>query len=156
MTRLASWFATCFGLGRFPYAPGTVTSAIATLCGIPLAQLGWTELVAGIVAVTALGIPASGAYARSIRVYDPSDCVADEVAGQWVALIPVAALLDANSWGAYVLAFALFRLFDIWKPWPVSWAEQKLPGGTGIMADDLVAGTYAALLMWGAIRAGWV
>jgi len=155
MTRLAVWFATCFGLGRFPVAPGTFTSAIATLAAIPLVLLGWKALVLGICAATVLGIPACGSYARSTRIYDPSDCVLDEVAGQWLALLPVAIAVTGDRWPVYVLAFVAFRFFDIWKPWPV-WQAERLPGGTGIVADDIVAGAYTALILSGLLWAGWV
>ncbi len=155
MTRLATWFATCFGLGRVSVAPGTVTSAVATACAIPLILLGWKALLVGIVVVAILGVPACGAYARSSQIYDPSECVLDEVAGQWLALLPVPLIARSDHWLAYVLAFLMFRLFDIWKPWPVWWAE-RLPGGTGIMADDVFAGVYAGLLVLGALYAGWI
>ena len=156
MARSAQWLATCFGLGKVTYAPGTVTSAVATVFGVPLVLLGWKVLLLAFVAVTAIGIPACGAYARAVRIHDPGDCVLDEVAGQWLALVPVAAALDGEYWPAYFVAFLAFRLFDIWKPWPVWWAEQRLPGGTGIVGDDVVAGIYAALVVFGMIRAGWV
>lgn len=156
MARSAQWLATCFGLGKVTYAPGTVTSAVATVFGVPLVLLGWKVLLLAFVAVTAIGIPACGAYARAVRIHDPGDCVLDEVAGQWLALVPVAAALDGEYWPAYFVAFLAFRLFDIWKPWPVWWAEQRLPGGTGIVGDDVAAGIYAALVVFGMIRAGWV
>ena len=70
--------------------------------------------------------------------------VIDEVAGQWLALIPLP--LDP---GLYLLAFLAFRLFDILKPWPVGWADRRLPGAFGIMADDLLAGLYAGGLVFG-------
>jgi len=155
MTRLAFWLATCFGLGRFPVAPGTFTSAVATLCAIPLVLLGWKALVLAILAAVVLGVPACGSYARSSRIYDPSDCVLDEVAGQWLALLPVAVAARGDRWPVYVAGFLAFRLFDIWKPWPVWWAE-RLPGGSGIMADDLFAGVYAALIVFGLLWIGWV
>jgi len=73
--------------------------------------------------------------------------VIDEVAGQWLTLLvaPPDLLL-------YLAGFLLFRLFDIRKPWPVSWADQSLPGGLGVMVDDLLAGLYAALFLYGATR----
>lgn len=154
MKRLATWFATCFGLGRFPIAPGTLTSAVATLCGVPLVQLGWKPLVVGILCVTALGVPACGTYARSNLIYDPPDCVLDEVAGQWLTLLPVAIWLHGGYWSAYIIAFLAFRLFDIWKPWPVWWVE-RLPGGAGIMADDIFAAGYGIVLVFGALSIGW-
>lgn len=156
MARSGEWLATCFGLGKVSYAPGTVTSAVATVFGIPLVLLGWKALLPGLVAITVIGIPVCGAYARALRIHDPHDCVLDEVAGQWLALLPVAVALDGKDWLAYFVAFLAFRLFDIWKPWPVSWAEQRLPGGAGIVGDDVVAGGYAALVVFGMMRAGWV
>ena len=155
VTRLATLCATCFGLGRVPFAPGTLTSVVATVCAIPLVLLGWQALLLGIVAVTALGVPACGAYARTTQIYDPSDCVLDEVAGQWLALLPVAVMLRGGDWQAYTAALFAFRLFDIWKPWPVSWAE-RLPGGTGIVADDVLAGVYAGILLFGLLSGGWI
>ncbi|HEX4272370.1 MAG TPA: phosphatidylglycerophosphatase A, partial [Rhizomicrobium sp.] len=84
---------------------------------------------------------------------DPSECVIDELAGQWLAcafclltfggLIPVSHI----SLPVFLLAFLLFRLFDIWKPWPVSWADQKLKGGLGVMTDDMIAGLMAGVLV---------
>ena len=156
MGRSAQWLATCFGLGKVTYAPGTVTSALATLLAVPLVLFGWQALLTGFIAITLIGIPVCGAYARAIRIHDPGDCVLDEIAGQWLALVPVAVFLDGQDWVPYFVAFLAFRLFDIWKPWPVWWAEQRLPGGTGIMADDVAAGTYAGLVVFGMIYAGWM
>jgi phosphatidylglycerophosphatase A len=90
----------------------------------------------------------SGAYARSLGVKDPSDCVIDEVAGQWLSLLPIALEARAHDWRSYAMALFLFRVFDMWKPWPVSAAE-RLPGGFGIMADDVVAGVIAAGVLYG-------
>ena len=156
MSRSAQWLATCFGLGRVTYAPGTVTSAVATLLGVPLVLLGWKALLPGLIAIILIGIPVCGAYARTLRIHDPGDCVLDEVAGQWLALVPVAVFVDGQDWVPYFVAFLAFRLFDIWKPWPVWWAEQRLPGGTGIMGDDLAAGVYAGLVVYGMIYIGWM
>ncbi len=153
LTRLAGWLATCFGLGRFSFAPGTITSAVATFLAIPLVSQGWRALLPGILLVVALGVPACGSYARNTQIHDPSDCVLDEVAGQWIALIPVAVLLPGGHWLAYLAAFLGFRVFDIWKPWPVRWAE-RLPGGVGIVADDVLAGGYAGILVFGGLSAG--
>ena len=96
-----------------------------------------------------LAIFASGTWASSRAIVllgkkDPGEVVIDEVLGQWLACLPFMAL---SCWG-YVAAFFFFRLFDILKPWHVRKAEQ-LPGGLGIMADDAVAGAYAAVCLWG-------
>ena len=75
------------------------------------------------------------------RIEDPGVVVWDEFIGQWLALTPM--LLAPSDWRWMLAGFALFRLFDIWKPWPVRWADQKLHGGFGAMLDDLLAGAYA-------------
>ena len=155
LKRLAGWLATCFGLGRFPLAPGTFTSAVATVCAVPLVLQGWKALLPGICAVIAVGIPACEIYARNTRIHDPGDCVLDEVAGQWIALIPMAIAFRGEHWLAFVAAFLAFRIFDIWKPWPV-WRAERLPGGVGIMADDVLAGAYAGIVVLGALAAGLV
>lgn len=134
--------STLFGIGRARKAPGT----IASLASLPFAAIilwlgGPFILLLGGFAAFALGCWSCGVYARESGKDDPSECVIDELSGQWIAcaFVPVSFLLPG-----FVLAFLLFRLFDIWKPWPVSWAE-KLPGGIGIMADDVIAGALAGL-----------
>jgi phosphatidylglycerophosphatase A len=133
--------ATLFGIGRFPYAPGTLASAVA----IPLAWLisgfaGQFALMIATVLVTAIGTLASDRYVRATGTKDPAACVIDELAGQWAAccFVPHTAV-------AYALCFLLFRGFDIIKPWPIS-ALESLPGGYGVMADDLLAGILAGFI----------
>lgn len=131
---------TWFGAGRLPGAPGTWGS----LAALPFAWLiagqgGALGLAAAAVVVTVVGIAAAHSYCRRTGEADPSRVVIDEVAGQWVALI--GAPLDPVS---YLVGFALFRVFDITKPWPANWIDRNVPGGLGVMADDLVAGAYAA------------
>ncbi|MBV8798746.1 MAG: phosphatidylglycerophosphatase A [Alphaproteobacteria bacterium] len=134
--------ATLFGIGHAGFAPGTVGSIVS----LPLAYLiAWSGgrfalLLAAIIAL-AIGAWASELYARQVKSFDPKECVVDELAGQWVAcaFAPVSLL-------AYALAFALFRLFDIWKPWPIRKIEH-LHGGIGIMADDLVAAVFAGVVL---------
>jgi phosphatidylglycerophosphatase A len=99
-------------------------------------------------AATAIGIPAATIVARESGREDPGFVVVDEVAGQWIALIGVRA-----DWAHALLALALFRLFDIWKPWPVRLLE-RLPEGTGIMLDDVAAGALA--LAVGLVLGRWV
>jgi phosphatidylglycerophosphatase A len=94
----------------------------------------------GIVTVSLLGWWASSEHARLIGRDDPGEIVIDEVAGLWIALLPA-----SLAWPDVAIAFLLFRVADIFKPWPASWADRQLHGGLGIMADDLVAGVYAAL-----------
>jgi phosphatidylglycerophosphatase A len=89
-----------------------------------------------------IGVVASGAYGRRQAVEDPQEVVIDEVAGQLLALS-----LAPPHWGWYLAGFALFRLFDITKPFPASWCDRNVKGGLGVMADDLVAGLYAMILI---------
>ncbi len=90
----------------------------------------------------AVGVWASNHIGRSGEK-DSSAIVIDEVAGQWLTLAVVAV-----DWRYYVIGFFLFRLADIAKPWPASWADRRVPGGLGVMLDDIFAGLYAALALW--------
>jgi len=81
---------------------------------------------------------------RALGVDDHRSLVWDEFIGQWIALLP--ALL--GPWWAVVLGFALFRLFDVWKPWPIRYLDQHLKGGLGVMMDDVIAGVFAAIVLW--------
>ncbi len=137
--------ATWFGCGLAPKAPGTVGS----LGALPVAWLllvygGWSWLAVAAVAATVLGIVATAAVLRRSSVKDPSFVVIDEVAGQWIALLPAG--LDPVL---FIAGFLAFRLFDIWKPWPISWADRAVPGALGVMLDDLIAGGFAAILVYG-------
>jgi len=127
-----------------------VASLVALPFGWLLVLLGWQSILAAALLVTGLGIWACGAYARNRRSHDPSECVLDEVAGQWFTLIPIAVYMRGGDWRPYVMGFIFFRLFDIWKPWPVS-AVEKWPGGFGIMMDDVLAGFIAAALLYGTL-----
>ncbi len=135
--------ATGFGVGRAPVAPGTVGSFAAALAAVPIAAFGGPLALACAAAAAALiGIPAADTAARAMDAEDPGSIVIDEVAGQWIALIPAGADL-----GGWLLAFFAFRLFDVWKPGPVGWADRRVHGGLGIMLDDLIAGLFAAIVV---------
>ena len=141
----AALLATWFGCGLARVAPGTVGSLAALPCAAGLWLLGGAWLLGTAVALVFLaGLWASARYAGAAGGGDPGAVVIDEVAGQWLALV----LLPADP-RAYVLAFVLFRLFDIAKPWPIGWLDRTLEGGLGIMLDDLMAGLYAAVLGYG-------
>lgn len=135
--------ATCLGIGRSPVAPGTVGSLVAAIVAVPIVSLGGVAAL-GIAALlaTVVGIPAAGAAERAMKRKDPGSIVIDEFAGQWLALIPAG--VDLSGW---ILGFVAFRLFDIWKPGPVGWADRRLGGGLGIMLDDVIAGLLAAGLV---------
>ena len=149
--RASTVVASVFGIGYFQVAPGTVMSAVA----VPLAILiaihggGGVGLLAASIAVFAIGVLACADHVRSTGRQDPSECVIDELAGQWLAcafaVLPFGGLRsDTISLPAFALAFGLFRLFDIWKPWPVSWADKKTTA-LGVMLDDVLAGVLAAI-----------
>ena len=149
----ARLLATVFGCGYSPYAPGTVGSAAAVAVGV-LAEYWW-RLPPWYFAVAALVIVAPSVWSAGVTAQetggkDPSIVVIDEVVGQWLALAGAHPL----NWKSYAGAFLLFRLFDIWKPAPVRNLE-ALPGGVGIVADDAMAGVYAAAVLWLAGYLGW-
>lgn len=137
----AKLVATGLGSGYSPFAPGTAGSLVGLALFLPLAGLAWPTQLAAVVAVTLLGTLAAARVARLLGRKDPGLVVVDEVAGQWITFValpftPVTALVG----------FLLFRVMDIFKPWPARDLE-RLPGGVGIMADDVAAGIYAHLLL---------
>lgn len=133
--------ATGFGVGLLPAAPGTWGSLAALpFAWLILWQTGPYGLLAAGLAVFAVGIWAGGIYAERSASVDPGPVVIDEVAAQWLTLVPAA--LDPVH---FVAGFILFRIADILKPWPARWIERELPGGLGIMVDDVIAAAYAAL-----------
>ena len=143
LTHPLGWIASGFGVGLAPRAAGTFGSLAALLPWwlwlrhLPLAYY------LGIVALGfALGVWASQWVIRRTRIEDPGVVVWDEFVGQWLAL-----LLAPAGWPWIVAGFVLFRLFDIWKPWPVRWADRELHGGFGAMADDALAGLLAFVVL---------
>jgi phosphatidylglycerophosphatase A len=165
--------ATVFGLGYLPKAPGTWGSlAGVVLCWGAMAlsslqlapriaatgelsnppalwwsNFAWSESEL-IIVVSVIGVWAAGRTARYLQSHDPQIVVIDEVSGQLISYLGLATPKTfALNWKYLLLGFILFRVFDIWKPFPARQAE-SLPGGLGIMADDWVAGVYAALGLW--------
>ena len=144
--RLARFLAAGCGCGYAPVAAGTVGSAVAALTGAGL--LAWSPLALAVAALLA----AVGGYAAVLAAHvegDPGWVVIDEFAGQWIALLGLAQVTLAGV----VLAFVLFRLFDISKPGPVGWADRQ-HGAFGVMADDVIAGLIAAAVVL-ALRLAW-
>lgn len=136
--------ATFFGVGYLPLAPGTWASLVTTIAVyllLPLLKGGWLTVLIALPLVTLLGIPAAAAAEKHFARKDPRPCVIDEVAGQMTALLFIPH--EPLYFGA---AFLLFRIFDVFKPFPVRQSE-RLPHGIGIMVDDLLAGAYALLIM---------
>lgn len=141
--------ATGLGAGLLPGAPGTWGSLLAVLAAWPIAaQWGWMGLFVASALAFAIGIPVSTAYTRRTGQTDPGEVVIDEIAGQWLTLVP-AVLIGGPDWVLFVAGFALFRLFDIWKPWPIRTIERNTRGGFGIMIDDMAAALPAGLFLYG-------
>jgi phosphatidylglycerophosphatase A len=140
--RLARVLATWFGCGYSPVAPGTVGAAAAVVISWWFSW-GIVPNLLGGVAAGIVGIWAATLEARNSGRKDPGHIVIDEVAGQWITLAGATAI----SWRALLFGFLLFRLFDIWKPAPVRQLE-AIPEGAGIMADDIMAGVYGAVVLY--------
>jgi phosphatidylglycerophosphatase A len=162
--RVSLAIATAFGLGYLPKAPGTLGS----LAGVALTMLYWSRffphkpidlyirdgyfviwpqgfLILFTILISGFGVLVASRTANYLGKKDPQIVVIDEVSGQLISYFGIGAAMP--SWKYLLLGFILFRVFDIWKPFPARQAE-SLPGGLGIMADDWVAGIYAALGLW--------
>jgi len=146
MHSLLRSFTSVGFVGRLPGAPGTYGSLVT----LPLA-FTWSTFVTSdplitlglIVVIAILGTFAATLVAKNLGVEDPSEIVIDELVGQWLAVVAI-----PSHWGFWVAAFILFRLFDIWKPWLID-RSQKLPGGLGIMMDDILAGILVFFIIQG-------
>jgi len=146
----AGWLACGFGSGLSPVAPGTAGSLAALLPWLALRELPWPYYAAAVIIAFALGVWACAWAMRVLKIADPGAVVWDEFVGQWLALVPL--LFMPRSWWWILCGFILFRIFDIVKPWPVSWADRRVPGSFGVMLDDVIAGAYAALALLLALR----
>lgn len=131
-----------FGSGAAKYAPGT----FGTLAAIPFYWLMQGLAIGWYVAITVilflLGVWLCDRTARDIGVHDHGGIVWDEIVGYLVTMIAA-----PQGWLWIAVGFVLFRLFDIWKPWPVKWCDRKVDGGLGIMLDDVLAAGYAWLVL---------
>lgn len=139
----AHFIALGFGAGLAPRAPGTV-GTVAALALYWLLALVLPPLAIAFLAVPLffVGVWACGVAGRNLGIADHGAFVWDEI----VAFLPLAALASASLW-LQALAFALFRLFDIWKPYPIRLLESRVKGGLGVMLDDLLAACYAYLVL---------
>jgi phosphatidylglycerophosphatase A len=148
ITKAATLIATGFGIGRLPFAPGTWGS----LAALPLAWViawlfDWRGLVVAATLLFLIGWWAAALASRASGIEDDGAIVVDEVVGQWLTLV-----VAPTNIAAYLMGFVLFRIFDIAKPWPLQRVDEHVRGGLGVMADDIVAGVYAAitllLILW--------
>jgi phosphatidylglycerophosphatase A len=153
--RISHLIATVFGIGYLRPAPGTWASLLALPLAWGLHLVGGPLLlVAAIILAFGLGWWATNLETKGKADHDPSEIVIDEVAGQWLAFLPVsigAAHVGANLlslWPGFVFAFLFFRLFDIWKPGPIGRADRR-NDALGVMQDDILAGFAAAICVVG-------
>lgn len=139
------WYpiATWFGCGLSPVMSGTVGSLGALPLGFAIQYfLGNFALFAASMVIFGIGVWASNQYLEHMASgEDPGEIVVDEVAGQWLTLC-----VFFPTWQSYLVGFILFRVFDIFKPWPVSVADRNIKGGFGVMFDDMLAGVYPILV----------
>jgi len=137
--------ATCFGVGRSPFAPGTMGSLACVVLVWLFFPTNWLLQLLVAVALTGMSIFSGGWLAIAEGDKDPSMVVSDELAGQWITFMWLP-LGMAHDYKVLIVGFLLFRIFDIWKPWPANRLEQ-LPGGFGITLDDVAAGIYANIIL---------
>ena len=142
LTDPVHFLAFGFGTGLSPFAPGTVGSLVGVLFAWLTLDLGLPVQLGVAAGIVLSGIWICGESARRIGVHDHGGIVWDEIAGMYVTL-----LLAPPAIGAWILAFLLFRAFDIIKPWPIRDLDHRLKGGLGIMLDDLAAALYALILL---------
>jgi len=138
-----------FGSGLSPWAPGTAGTLVAIPLYAALSLLPLWVYIGVTLMVIVLGIYTCGRTAEALHVHDAGVIVWDEVAGFLVTMT-----LTPFSWQGVVAGFLLFRLFDIVKPWPIRAIDQRVPGGAGIMLDDVLAGIYSLLVLYVAASFG--
>jgi phosphatidylglycerophosphatase A len=142
LTSPVHFLAFGFGSGLSPKAPGTVGTLAAIPLYLLLMNLPLTGYLLAVLLISVAGIWICGESSRRLGVHDHGGIVWDEFAGFLLTMTAA-----PQGWAWIVLGFALFRLFDIWKPWPVRVADRQLHGGLGIMLDDILAGIYAWLVL---------
>ena len=152
---MVKFIVTFFHIGFLPYAPGTFGSVAAVMTGYWIQLFGGFPLLVCFTTIFfLLGWALTNQYlSKNTLTHDPQEVVIDEVVGQWVTYLPISLyvwLFDLsifpNSWVGWLVALILFRIFDIWKPWPVRWADKK-NNSLGVMLDDILAGVYSASII---------
>ena len=141
----AGWLACGFGSGLAPVTQGTFGSLAALLPWLLLRELSLPLYVVVLLVGFGVGVWACNLAGRALGVDDHRTLVWDEFIGQWIALLPL--LVLPVSWWAIAVGFVLFRLFDVWKPWPIRWLDRRVKGGFGVMIDDVIAGIFAAVVL---------
>ncbi len=142
MTHPVHFLAFGFGSGLAPVAPGTFGTIMAVLLYLLTMKLSLIPYLMIVVAVCIVGVWICDKSSKLLGVHDHGGIVWDEFAGFFITMIAA-----PKGWLWILIGFALFRLFDIWKPWPISLLDKQVEGGLGIMLDDIVAGIYALICM---------
>ncbi len=131
-----------FGSGLSPKMPGTMGTVIAIPLYLLLPEMNWKIYLTIIIGAFLIGIFLCGYTAKALNVHDHPGIVWDEIVGYFITMFMV-----PKEWIWILFGFLLFRLFDIWKPWPISIADKRLKGGFGIMLDDVIAGLFALFII---------
>lgn len=139
-----------FGAGRSPVAPGTVGTLVGVPFALALLAMPLPLAAVALAGLVALGVWVCGESSRRLGVHDHGGIVLDEIVGYCLACLPLLPTFRPEGqplWLGLSIAFVLFRAFDILKPWPIRWLDRRVHGGLGIMADDLLAGLFAAIVL---------
>ena len=147
-TRPTHFLAFGFGSGLMPIAPGTAGTLAAVPLYLLMTPLSLPLYLVVVATAFLIGIWICGRVGEDLGVHDHGGIVWDEFVGFWITMAAA-----PSGWGWIVAGFLLFRLFDIWKPWPIRWADRQVTGGLGVMLDDLIAGIYALLVLQ--LAASW-
>ncbi|MGV3345529.1 phosphatidylglycerophosphatase A [Enterobacteriaceae bacterium LUAb1] len=140
--------ATGFGSGLIPWIPGTMGSLAAIPFWYLLIRLPTAIYSLVILFGICIGVYLCHRTARDMGVHDHGSIVWDEFIGMWITLMAIPVV----SWQWVLTGFVVFRVLDMWKPWPIRWFDKNVQGGMGIMIDDIVAGVFSALILWLAAR----
>jgi len=143
--RMGDWrhfLAFGFGSGLAKFAPGTLGTLVAIPIYLMLSQLAPLIYALFVLVALVFGIWLCSSVSSDLGVHDHGGIVWDEFVGYWITMF-----LVPTGWGWVLAGFALFRLIDIWKPWPVRWVDREITGGLGIMLDDVVAGFFCCLIL---------
>ncbi len=131
-----------FGSGLSPKMPGTIGTVIGVAIYLLIPSVDWKIYLSIIIAAFLTGIFLCGYTAKALNVHDHPGIVWDEIVGYFITMFMV-----PKQWMWILLGFVLFRIFDIWKPWPISIADKRLKGGFGIMLDDVIAAIFALIII---------
>lgn len=135
-----------FGSGASPFAPGTCGTAVGVLLYLLIKDLPLIYYAAIVMAAILIGIWICSVTERAIGSHDHRGIVWDEICGYWITMFAAPA-----GWLWIIIGFFLFRLFDIWKPWPIGLIDKKVDGGLGVMLDDVIAAVYAWIVLQGIV-----